>query len=111
MTEVHIYRNTEALKLSLTVSGHANTAPKGRDLLCAAVSALAETFIATAEIMAEKGDCRCKADVADGFAEVCCQCETEDAFAVLSVSLGTIKTGFALLESNYPKNIAVFCTV
>lgn len=29
----------------ITVSGHANTAPKGRDLACAAVSVLTQTLI------------------------------------------------------------------
>lgn len=110
MIEVHIYRDTAALELSLTVSGHANTAPKGRDLLCAAVTALTETFIATAGIMAEKGDCRCETAVDDGRAAARCRCETEEAFSVLSVSLGTVKTGFALLESNYPDHLVVLCT-
>lgn len=41
MIEIHIRKN------SIKINGHANSAPKGHDIVCAAVSALTFTLIAS----------------------------------------------------------------
>lgn len=88
---------------SIRMLGHANSAPRGEDLVCAAASTLITSLV---EYMAENedkltafeckldsGDAYIKAVPTDAFTELC-----EGAYAIAL-------TGFALLESTYPEYI------
>lgn len=88
---------------SIRMSGHANSAPMGEDLVCAAASTL---ITALAEYMAENedkltafdykldsGDAFVRAIPTETFTELC-----EGAYALAL-------TGFTLLSSTYPEYI------
>lgn len=45
MIKVAIFRNSDGLIAAFSVGGHANTAPHGQDIVCAAVSALTQTAV------------------------------------------------------------------
>lgn len=45
MIKIAIHRNLANLITGFTVDGHANTAPRGQDIVCAAVSALTQTAV------------------------------------------------------------------
>lgn len=45
MIKIKIFRTPEHLIEGFEVSGHANTAPHGQDIVCAAVSALTQTAV------------------------------------------------------------------
>ena len=70
----------------LTLRGHAGAGEKGRDLVCAALSALAETAAAQPGARTRRGEGWC---VIEGGRE---------ALAVLA-------RGFALLARDYPGNV------
>ncbi len=45
MVRIEIYRNSSNAITGFSVTGHANTAPHGQDIVCAAVSVLAQTAV------------------------------------------------------------------
>lgn len=45
MIEIKIFRASDGMVEGFHVTGHANTAPHGRDIVCAAVSALTQTAL------------------------------------------------------------------
>lgn len=45
MIRIKNFRNSENLIIGFEVDGHANTAPHGQDIVCAAVSALTQTAV------------------------------------------------------------------
>lgn len=87
---------------SLKVSGHAETAPKGKDLLCAAVSALVYTLVASIE-----EDCvilPIEASLNSGNALVRVRAKKEKIGEIEAV-FSVINNGFSLLQKNFEKNI------
>lgn len=78
-------------KNSLYITGHAQYAPSGQDIVCAAVSILAFTFMNTYQVQVNK----CGNNVIDlSFDE--------------DVDTKFIRTGFKLIEEEYPNNVRVF---
>lgn len=45
MIKIEIVRNSDQLMVEFSVNGHANTAPRGRDIVCAGISALTQTAV------------------------------------------------------------------
>jgi len=45
MIKIEIVRNTNQAMVGFSVTGHANTAPHGRDIVCAGISALTQTAV------------------------------------------------------------------
>lgn len=45
MIKVQIFRNAEGAITGFSVTGHANAGPHGQDIVCAAVSVLAQTAV------------------------------------------------------------------
>lgn len=78
-------------KNSLYITGHAQYAPAGQDIVCAAVSILAFTFMNTYQVQVNK----CGNNIIDlSFDE--------------DVDTKFIRTGFKLMEEEYPNNVRVF---
>ena len=59
MTRIHM----DWMKMDLTAEGHANSAPKGEDLVCCAISAITTTL---AEYLINVKGARAKVDLRDG---------------------------------------------
>lgn len=82
----------------LTVSGHAGYAPRGQDIVCAAVSMLSLTAAARISTLEQVRELHMQ----EGSMELCCTA-TPQALDVLA----TIWTGFELLADRYPSYISL----
>ena len=86
--------------IEIRAEGHANAAPKGEDVVCAAatilIRTLAETLTAAVPDMA-------KADIADGKASI----SVKGYDPVAAVAIETVCIGFGLLQENYPDHIKI----
>ncbi|MBP2625984.1 MAG: hypothetical protein H6Q68_695 [Firmicutes bacterium] len=45
MIKIEIVRNSDQAMVGFSVTGHANTAPHGQDIVCAGISALTQTAV------------------------------------------------------------------
>ena len=79
----------------ITVIGHANYAESGKDIVCAAISALLQTFIASVEkLTADKLKC----EIGHGKAIICYGSLSETAQALLS----SFFVGCEMIAEAYP---------
>lgn len=106
MVEINFYENQLKDRFEVSVKGHANTAEKGKDIVCASVSILSLTLVQTIKNM-EKQDFFInppKYKVKDGFTYVMCKPKKDCYLSVLN-SLLTIKVGFNILSQGFPENV------
>jgi uncharacterized protein YsxB (DUF464 family) len=93
-------------KLSLRLEGHAGYAEIGKDIVCASASILAYTvaqFVMEAE---HKGDLTAPAEIKLESGDTVISCEpTDDIFYGMQAMFLFAKTGYALLEHNYPQYV------
>lgn len=94
--------------IHMELRGHACSAPKGQDLVCAGVSALACTLGSAAERMYEQGMLRrCpKVELADGSAEVIAVPKVRFFQAALMV-FWTVQNGIGTMAESFPGNVRV----
>ena len=85
--------------------GHADSAEKGRDLVCAAVSILAYTLGAFVLGMkeAKAAECVCVDLLSGDTAISCTPCKDEEDD--VTTGFDAICRGFALLAENYPRSV------
>lgn len=89
----------------VTIEGHAQAAPKGEDLVCAAVSALWHTLAANAMVWKDQGylmDLRIKE--IEGYAQVSYAPKSKWA-NILGAITGGICIGLEILARDYPEHI------
>ena len=87
----------------LTVTGHANSAEPGHDLVCASASMLAYTLAANVANMADHGQVRepiIKNEPGD--AEISCN-PRHNLKASVTLVFDSVCVGFALLQKDYPE--------
>ena len=90
----------------VTVTGHANSAEPGHDLVCASASMLAYTLAVNVANMADHGQVRQPiTKLSDGEAEISCNPKSNLKNTVTLV-FDTICAGFELLANEHPKNIS-----
>lgn len=102
MTEI-IFDNKN---LKVTIKGHAMSDEKGKDLICAAVSAL--TYTLAENIKAYSGlidEIKAHIRLDEGDAEISVTEYPEDIGSILRTTFTTICVGFNKLARTYPKNI------
>lgn len=87
--------------IELNAQGHANAAPKGEDIVCAAATILIRTLAKTLEAAVPD---MVKADIADGKASI----SVTGYDPVAAVTIETVCTGFRLLQEQYPEHIKIF---
>lgn len=89
---------------SIKVEGHANSAPYGEDLVCAAASVLLYTLIQNMTILESQGCVRgLKTVERQGNGEVSYEEATdENAEAIATCIFSTIWNGYMVLEKNFP---------
>ena len=85
----------------ITVSGHAEYAEPGRDIVCAAISTLSQVFVASVE---ELTAARIKYAVSGGEADIDLQESTERA----QVLLDAFVLGCQMVADEYPEYVRVF---
>lgn len=94
--------------LHMVVTGHAGSAPKGMDLVCAGVSSLVWALGSAVERMYEQGMLRrCpRVEISEGMAEVIAVPKEENRDAVL-MAFWTVQTGLAELDAQFGENVRV----
>ncbi len=105
MIRVRIQRNKDNEILSFNITGHAKTAPYGEDIVCAAVSVLAQTTILgfyevlhqkpIYEMIDGKLECRMMSSLTDS--------QKKEA----AILLQTMLLGLKNIQQQYPKIIAI----
>ena len=101
---IHITYDRRSHKI--TVKGHANSAEKGEDLVCASASILTYTAAQNALHLQEKGYARhVSAKLTEGDSEIVCvpKCRYE---AGTDLILSAVCVGFELLSKQYPDNVS-----
>ena len=102
MIEVVYYREHNRL----TITGHAHSDEYGKDLICAAVSALALTLSANVGNMAAKDYVREPVTRLDpGDAEISCKARTRFRQSVRQVFM-SVCVGFEIMADRYPEYIS-----
>lgn len=102
MIEVTYYREHNRL----TVTGHARSDEYGKDLICAAVSALALTMAANVGNMASKGYVNEPVTkLEEGNAEISCKARTRYRDSVRQVFM-SVCVGFEILADQWPQYIS-----
>ncbi len=93
MIEIHVEKH------KLTVTGHAGAAPKGEDLICAAVSILVHSLDAMLSTYGED----IKTELSEG-RYILEGIGTAEAAVAIEMAL----RGFELLQQHYPEYIKIF---
>ena len=102
MIQVIYYRKYNRL----TVSGHAESAEKGHDLVCASASVLAYTLAANVANMADNGQVREPImEMEEGNTVVSCK-PRSNLKASVTLVFDSICVGFDLLAHEYPEYIS-----
>ncbi len=107
MIKVKIRTHDATRYLRLTVDGHAGSADKGHDLVCASASILAYTLAQVVQAMEHQGDLKGKPriDMNDGDATIILRCKSADIYAEAMHTFFVIKTGYSLLAHNFPQYV------
>ena len=85
----------------ITVSGHAEYAEPGKDIVCAAISTLSQVFVASVE---ELTAAKIKTAQTSGYMEIVIEESTERA----QVLLDSFLLGCRMIADQYPDNVRVF---
>ena len=92
--------------LRLTMEGHAQSAEKGHDLVCASATILAYTLAQFVENMKEAGQIRYPTlMLKEGYTLIDCNPPNKIRNAV-KLAFDTVCAGFELLARDYPDNIS-----
>lgn len=98
---IDVYVRSEGENIEIDVGGHANSAPKGEDLVCAAATILIRTLAKTLEA-AVPGMVRSKLNEGDARVKV------HGYDPVAAVAIETVLNGYRLLQAQYPEFIKIF---
>jgi uncharacterized protein YsxB (DUF464 family) len=92
--------------ISIKIKGHAQTAPEGEDLVCAASSAYGFQAIQTVKSMFEAGWLvrKPKMRIDKGDIHISLRPKNEYYTVVINM-LQVVATGYQLLENSYPDNV------
>lgn len=101
--------NAEKHTVSLKVIGHANSAEKGRDLICASASILAYTLAENINFLYKCNYMKTKPIIKldEGDTTISCKAKNDEGFAQILNAFFVIQTGFCLLEHNFPDFVSV----
>lgn len=101
MIQVTYYRKYNRV----TITGHANSAEPGHDLVCASASILAYTLAANVANMADAGQVRQPIiKMGEGDTEISCN-PRHNLKSTITLVFDTICTGFAMLAHDHPEYI------
>ena len=96
-------------QVSLHVKGHAMSAVKGNDLICASASILAYTVAQNIQMAEERGMLKYSPTLKlrDGNSIITCRAIDDDSYTELLHTYLVIQAGYQMLAHNYPQNVAV----
>ena len=92
----------------MQMQGHAKTAPKGEDLVCAAATTLAYTLAQAVQFLYEQGrlEAQPKIQIEDGYAFVSAS-PNGDSLAETLMVFWVSQVGAYVLEHNYPQAVCL----
>jgi uncharacterized protein YsxB (DUF464 family) len=105
MIIVEIRKNVEGFIRGFTVSGHSNYGEYGSDIVCSAVSALAQTTVLGLEVVA---NIKVKHRIKDGF--LSCDIpdiENKDKALKASAIMDTMVLGLMNIQKNYSSYVRI----
>jgi len=94
--------------LTLEISGHAGSAPKGSDLVCCAVSVLGDTLLNNLKKFKGSGWYVLDCDTADG--ELYIHCEVNGYFSFVVEMFRFVMVGFQAIAEHYPQYVKIIET-
>lgn len=92
--------NVRAGPSQIVITGHAYCAPPGKDIVCAAISALTQSFIASIEELTEE---QVKYDISPGRADIYIENPGEAA----KLLIGSFLIGCKMIADEYPKYVRI----
>lgn len=104
MIDIKFYKKGK--QICMTVQGHAGTAPKGEDLVCAAATMLVYTLAQAVQFLQEQG-CfrkRPKMEITDGYAFISAV-PGKSVEAEVLMAFWVAQAGAYVLERNYPQAV------
>ena len=106
MIDVHCLSRPERGLYALRIRGHACYAPRGADIVCAAVSTLGYTFAAALQRLHSEGALSGPPRIHEEEGFLCVLgCADKAHSAALAQTFETVKTGLMLLADSYPNHI------
>ena len=108
MINVRFYVKPCKGSIHMKLQGHAETAPKGEDLVCASATMLAYTAAQAVQFLSEAGKLKCKPkiDIKEGEATIIAT-PTDDAYAETLHTFFVVQCGIHVLAHNFPGNISL----
>ena len=109
MIDIRICKSTVCLRVQVEVKGHAETAPRGEDLVCAAVSALVGGYAKEITDMEDKHlrERLVSVGEADGNAMIDVYCKDERSFKRVLYNLAPIIKGLEIVAKDHPEALRV----
>jgi uncharacterized protein YsxB (DUF464 family) len=100
------YQKPSSGSIHMTLKGHAESAPKGEDLICSAATMIAYTVAQAVQFMFEQDKLKKKPKIhiKDGTATIIAT-PTEDAYAEALHTFWVAQCGVHVLAHNYPQNV------
>ena len=93
-------------QMKLKVEGHANTAPKGQDIVCAAESMLVCALAGTLEEAQQRGRLKMEYKESDGKVEITADPQMGSLAEAKAYFRMAVK-GFRMLREEYPSNVCI----
>lgn len=109
MIEISFNVDKPTKTAEISVKGHSGSAKKGRDLVCAAASMLLYTLAQETKNIADEGKPRVPLIIklGNGDAYIKASFSDKPSFERLLGAFRTIRTGYLLMERNYPAYVRV----
>lgn len=108
MIKIHFWQEKDKGSIHMKVKGHADTAPKGADLVCASATMLVYTVAQAMMFMYEQGQLEEKPriKIREGKAIVVAK-PREDFYAEVLHTFWVAQCGAHTLASNYPEAVSL----
>ena len=108
MIKIHFWQEKDKGSIHMKVQGHAGTAPKGEDLVCASATMLVYTVAQAMMFMYEQGQLEEKPriKIREGKAIVVAK-PKEDYYAEVLHTFWVAQCGAHTLASNYPEAVSL----
>lgn len=108
MIKIHFWQEKDKGSIHMKVKGHADTAPKGADLVCASATMLVYTVAQAMMFMHEQGQLEEKPHIKirEGKAIVAAR-PKEDYYAEVLHTFWVAQCGAHTLASNYPEAVSL----
>lgn len=107
MVKIHFWREPESKAICMTVKGHARTAPKGADLVCASATMLVYTAAQAIRYMYKQGYTeKPRIKIREGNTKISVV-PKDDYYAEVLHAFWVVQCGAHVLAHNYPEAVSL----